>query len=544
MPPIPASRPPSLQPLRAPELLRQVRPQRLELLALGLVAGQEALGHAHRAERPRAHVQRLAPPHLAELQRAAAEVERHAVVERRRVDRRQVAVARLVLGREHLDLEPRALARRRQEVLLVGRVADRRGGDRAHVVDPGGAAEVGEQLDRLQRALHRLRLQLARRVEPRAHAHRLVDLVGPAPPAVAAVLAPREHDQAERVRPEVDHRQAPVAHDANASRRCGAAVGCRPSERGRWCDRDAFCGCRVDGAGSGSACRTRHVGGRPQRGGREVRPFFDSRAGAAAAPARSAAGRAALRSRLGRSGVLEVDPLTNTPRVAAQAQGRPDRRRRAAAATRSRARYLRAQRVARSASRRADVDALTLAKRANAPRRPDAAALPPGVQGHPDLRQRRPRGARPRGPRARRHRLAPARAGRRLRHAEAVRAAAMRALQRSVGIARAACASKAARAGARRTTRLRERRAGAADAVRRRRRPAAGVARRLQGEHRASTTTASSTRPRGRLLWRANRVKSFTGNVFDYYLGAPDGGTLRSQDLTTPGWLPATARPT
>ena len=205
--------PPALgQPLRAPELLRQMRPQRLELLALDLVAGQEALGHAHRAERPRAHVQRLAPSHLAELQRAAAEVERDAVVERRRVDRREIAVARLLLGREHLDLETRALARRRQEVLLVGRVADRRGGDRAHVVDPGGAAEVREQLDRLQRALHRLRLQLARRVEPRAHAHRLVDLVGPAPPAVAAVLAPREHDQAERVRPEVDHRQAPVAH--------------------------------------------------------------------------------------------------------------------------------------------------------------------------------------------------------------------------------------------------------------------------------------------------------------------------------------------
>ncbi len=208
----PPARPPSASHCRAPELLRQMRPQRLELLALDLVAGQEALGHAHRAERPRAHVQRLALPHVAELQRAAAEVERDAVVERRRVDRREVAVARLLLRREHLDLETRALARRLQEVLLVGRVADRRGGDRAHVVDPGGAAEVGEQLDRLERALHRLRLQLARRVEPGADAHRLVDLVGPAPPAVAAVLAPREHDQAERVRPEVDHRQAPVAH--------------------------------------------------------------------------------------------------------------------------------------------------------------------------------------------------------------------------------------------------------------------------------------------------------------------------------------------
>jgi hypothetical protein len=85
---------------------------------------------------------------------------------------------------------------------------------------------VGEQLDRLQRSLHRLGLQLAGRVEPGADAHRLVDLVGAAPPAVAAVLAPREDDQAERVRPEVDDRQASVAHALNATRRPGAAVGC------------------------------------------------------------------------------------------------------------------------------------------------------------------------------------------------------------------------------------------------------------------------------------------------------------------------------
>ena len=56
-------------------------------------------------------------------------------------------------------------------------------------------------------------------------------------------------------------------------------------------------------------------------------------------------------------------------------------------------------------------------------------------------------------------------------------------------------------------------------------------------EHYDGVVDATS----GRLLWRANRVKSFTGNVFDYYLGAPDGGTLRDQDLTTPGWLPSTA---
>ena len=83
----------------------------LSCLRLTLVAGQEALGHAHRAERPRAHVARLAVVDVGELHRAAAEVERDAVGERGRVDRGEVAVARLLLGREHLDLEPRALAR-------------------------------------------------------------------------------------------------------------------------------------------------------------------------------------------------------------------------------------------------------------------------------------------------------------------------------------------------------------------------------------------------------------------------------------------------
>ena len=66
-----------------------------------------------------------------ELHRAAAEVERDAVGQRRRVDRRQVAVARLLLAREHLDLEARCARARLQELALVGGVADRRGRDRA-----------------------------------------------------------------------------------------------------------------------------------------------------------------------------------------------------------------------------------------------------------------------------------------------------------------------------------------------------------------------------------------------------------------------------
>ena len=201
-----------VEPARRGQLVADVRAQRLQLLALDALAGQEALGHADGAERPRAGVALLALLDVGQLHRAAAEVERDAVGERRRVDRGEIAVAGLLLGREHLDLEARALARLAQEVLLVRRVADRRGGDGADVVDAHRAAEVREQLDRLERPLHRLGLQLAGGVEPGADAHRLIDLVRAAPPAVAAALAPREDDEAERVRPEVDDREAVVTH--------------------------------------------------------------------------------------------------------------------------------------------------------------------------------------------------------------------------------------------------------------------------------------------------------------------------------------------
>ena len=132
VPPMPARRAPSRpasgsQPAVG-ELIGDVRAQRLELLALDLLAGQEALGHAHGAERPRARVARLAALDVGQLHRAAAEVERDAVGERRRVDRGEVAVARLVLGREHLDVEARALARRLQE---APRGSSRRGSPRS-----------------------------------------------------------------------------------------------------------------------------------------------------------------------------------------------------------------------------------------------------------------------------------------------------------------------------------------------------------------------------------------------------------------------------
>ena len=61
------------------------------------------------------HSRGEAPAHAHELQRAAAEVEHAAVAERGRVDRREVAVAGLLLAAEHADRQPEALARALEE---------------------------------------------------------------------------------------------------------------------------------------------------------------------------------------------------------------------------------------------------------------------------------------------------------------------------------------------------------------------------------------------------------------------------------------------
>jgi hypothetical protein len=207
VPPTPTSRGP-LWARRGLDLARDVLAQRLDLLALGaLRVRQEALGHADRAEPPRAGVHRLAVLDPRELHRSAAEVEHDALRERGRVDRGQVAVVRLGPAREHLDLEARPLAREREELGLVGRVADRRRRDRADLLDSRRSAEVRVQLERLERALHRLGLQRARRLQAFADAHGLVDLVRALPPRVGGC----EDHQPERVRPAVDDRQSRLA---------------------------------------------------------------------------------------------------------------------------------------------------------------------------------------------------------------------------------------------------------------------------------------------------------------------------------------------
>jgi hypothetical protein len=192
------------QPLDLRERLRHVVAQRAHVPRLRRVlGGEEPLGHPDRAERPRAHVDRVPVADGRELQRAAAEIQHDAVGQRRGVHRGEVAVPRLLLGGEDLDLEAAPFARGPDEVVVVGGVADRRGRDRPDLLDAGRAAEVRVHLERLERALDPLGLELPGRVEPLPDPDGLVDLVRPLPPAVGV----REDDEAERVRAEVDDRQ-------------------------------------------------------------------------------------------------------------------------------------------------------------------------------------------------------------------------------------------------------------------------------------------------------------------------------------------------
>jgi hypothetical protein len=174
--------------------------QRLERLVARLVAGQEALAHPHRADRPRVGLLEPAPLEAHDLHAAAADVHPEAVAERGRVGDREVAVARLLLGRDHPHRQRGALGDRLEQLVAVGRVADRAGGDRLDLLDARRVAEVVEHLGGAQRPLHRLAPQLAVVPDPLADPDRLPDLVGVLPPAARLVAV---DDEAERVRSEV-----------------------------------------------------------------------------------------------------------------------------------------------------------------------------------------------------------------------------------------------------------------------------------------------------------------------------------------------------
>lgn len=283
-------------------------------------------------------------------------------------------------------------------------------------------------------------------------------------------------------------------------------------------------------------------------GAGELKPFFDSRAGAgtaapapasrAAATSRVTRARAALRTRLGRFGVLDVNPLTNTPRSLLKLDGALSSPSGAARDSIARS-FLRSNAAALGLSTQ-DIDALASAKRVDAPGGVTILRYRQSYRGIPTFDN----GVR----------VAIDRAGRVLGVTGSPQAglaiasttpkvdaaAAMRTLQRSVSTARAMRVTSTS-SGARRTTRFasgEQARLTLFGA-----RSGARLAWRLDfrassNEHYDGIVDAVT----GKLLYRANLVKGYSARVFDYYAGAPDGGDpTRLQDLTGPGWLPAAA---
>jgi uncharacterized RDD family membrane protein YckC len=140
------------------------------------------------------------------LDAPAADVQPEAVRDRGRVGDREPAVAGLLATADHARSEAGVPADGVEQLVAVGGVADGAGRDRLDLIDPGGAAERVEDGGRVERAVDALRLQDALLAHPRAHAHRLADLVHRAPPGGAGLVA--VDDQTPRVRAQVGHGDA------------------------------------------------------------------------------------------------------------------------------------------------------------------------------------------------------------------------------------------------------------------------------------------------------------------------------------------------
>ena len=110
-------------------------------LAGAFSPGRNALADADRAERQRLGVDDPPAGEPEDLDAAAADVEAEAVVDRGGVGDREPAVAGLLAAADHARVEPGPLADGGEQVLAVGRVADRAGGDCLDGVDAGRAAE-------------------------------------------------------------------------------------------------------------------------------------------------------------------------------------------------------------------------------------------------------------------------------------------------------------------------------------------------------------------------------------------------------------------
>ena len=192
------------EPVEAVQLVPDVAPERADVGAARPLAGQEALGHPHGPEGAGDHLAEPAPGDLRHLDAAAAEVEHVAVGQGRAVDRAEVAVPGLLLGRQHPHLEAAVDREGRERLLAVGPVAHGARRDRRHVVHAGRVAEGPVEVGRVPGALERVRVQPLRpgaRREP----HGVADLVNELERSPGAVA---EHDQPEGVGAHVDHREA------------------------------------------------------------------------------------------------------------------------------------------------------------------------------------------------------------------------------------------------------------------------------------------------------------------------------------------------
>ena len=245
-----------------------------------VAVGQEVLGHAHRAQRPRAHAGRGGAdgPRRAASNRRQGRAPRH----------RRASSSSPQRGSRSTPPRPwrgRCTSRpvsvrtrsRNSAWLVASLMALVATAWMQSAADALRVAEVREHDGRLERALDRLRAQLAGRLQPLADAHGEVDLVGPLPPPVGS----GEDDEPKRVRPHVDDRCALLGHgfgDYGArGLGCVGAVGA-----GRWVGRVGE-GVRpgrvarlarsspARGGGRGAG-RARPRAGRPFGGGRVARP--------------------------------------------------------------------------------------------------------------------------------------------------------------------------------------------------------------------------------------------------------------------------------
>ena len=122
--------------------------------------------------------------------------------------RGEVGETALLLAGDHLDLDAGALPHGVEEACAVGRAAQSGRSDRRDRLGALTAGFCGHRRDRLDRALHRPRLEQARVVEPFAEARDLGAVDDRAPLAVRGTLADVELD---RVRTDIDDRVAPRA---------------------------------------------------------------------------------------------------------------------------------------------------------------------------------------------------------------------------------------------------------------------------------------------------------------------------------------------